>query len=265
MDPRSPSQLTNGVTTFPLSALSLPLTICHHPFPLNPLFVSHQPPSRLPSPLTSLRITTVLCCFSPLGDDELTTLSDNERKVRRHFSDPQRRRLVFLSRSRRCCPHSSSSSLPLVFFFFFFSSLTSAQAQGRFSGTVAAVLRGCWFMDYSDFLKFFLSFREVRGDCLTSRAIELKNHSLLHGKVIRVMWSRRDPDVRKSGKGNVFVKNLVESIDNAELHDLFQKFGNILSSFGNCFGASNWFRESVDSDTAEKPRERGDRIEVVTN
>nr|XP_025695255.1 uncharacterized protein LOC112796828 isoform X2 [Arachis hypogaea]XP_025695256.1 uncharacterized protein LOC112796828 isoform X2 [Arachis hypogaea] len=228
MDPRSPSQLTNGVTTFPLSALSLPLTICHHPFPLNPLFVSHQPPSRLPSPLTSLRITTVLCCFSPLGDDELTTLSDNERKVRRHFSDPQRRRLVFLSRSRRCCPHSSSSSLPLVFFFFFFSSLTSAQAQ------------------------------------IFSRAIELKNHSLLHGKVIRVMWSRRDPDVRKSGKGNVFVKNLVESIDNAELHDLFQKFGNILSSFGNCFGASNWFRESVDSDTAEKPRERGLKYDYIS-
>ncbi|XLS90417.1 hypothetical protein HN51_066425 [Arachis hypogaea] len=90
-----------------------------------------------------------------------------------------------------------------------------------------------------------------------SRAIELKNHSLLYGKVIRVMWSRRDPDVRKSGRGNVFVKNLAESIDNAGLHDLFQKFGNILSSFGNCFGASNWFRGSDDSDTAEKPRERG--------
>nr|XP_025635032.1 polyadenylate-binding protein 7-like isoform X4 [Arachis hypogaea]XP_025663823.1 polyadenylate-binding protein 7-like isoform X4 [Arachis hypogaea] len=44
------------------------------------------------------------------------------------------------------------------------------------------------------------------------------------------MWSRRDPDVRKSGRGNVFVKNLAESIDNAGLHDLFQKFGNILSS-----------------------------------
>ncbi|QHN92736.1 Pollen-specific protein [Arachis hypogaea] len=103
------------------------LTICHHPFLLNPLFVSHQPPSWLPSPLTSLRVTTVLRCFSPLGDDELMTLSDNERKMRRRFSDPQRRRLVFLSRSRRCCPQSSSSSLPLVFFFF--SSLTSTQAQ----------------------------------------------------------------------------------------------------------------------------------------
>ncbi|XP_020967138.1 polyadenylate-binding protein 1-like 2 [Arachis ipaensis] len=79
------------------------------------------------------------------------------------------------------------------------------------------------------------------------------------------MWSRRDPDVRKSGRGNVFVKNLAESIDNAGLHDLFQKFGNILSSFGNCFGASNCFRGNDDSDTSEKPWERGNRIEVVTN
>ncbi|XLR07812.1 hypothetical protein S83_035750, partial [Arachis hypogaea] len=55
-------------------------------------------------------------------------------------------------------------------------------------------------------------------------------------------------------------ENLAESIDNAGLHDLFQKFGNILSSFGNCFGASNWFRRSDDSDTAEKPRERGATI-----
>ncbi|XP_057721372.1 uncharacterized protein LOC130935582 [Arachis stenosperma] len=55
--------------------------------------------------------------------------------------------------------------------------------------------------------------------------------------------------------------NLAESIDNAGLHDLFQKFRNILSSFANCFGTSNWFRGSVDSDTAEKPREQGNRIE----
>ncbi|XP_050893043.1 polyadenylate-binding protein 7 [Lathyrus oleraceus] len=68
---------------------------------------------------------------------------------------------------------------------------------------------------------------------LTSRqeaisAIELKNNSLLNGKAIRVMWS--SCDVRKSGKGNVFVKNLAESIDNVGLHDLFQEYGNILSS-----------------------------------
>ncbi|KAK7345453.1 hypothetical protein VNO77_16057 [Canavalia gladiata] len=62
------------------------------------------------------------------------------------------------------------------------------------------------------------------------RAIEIKNNSYLNGKVIRVMWSRRDPDARKSGKANVFVKNLDESIDNAGLHDLFQPYGSILSS-----------------------------------
>ncbi|KAK7337156.1 hypothetical protein VNO77_17717 [Canavalia gladiata] len=61
-------------------------------------------------------------------------------------------------------------------------------------------------------------------------AIELKNHSMLNGKVIRVMWSRRDPDVRKSTIGNLFVKNIAESIDNAGLHDIFKKYGNILSS-----------------------------------
>ncbi|KAH1078540.1 hypothetical protein AAZX31_19G173800 [Glycine max] len=62
------------------------------------------------------------------------------------------------------------------------------------------------------------------------RAIELKNNSTLNGKAMRVMWSRRDPDARKSAIGNLFVKNLPESIDNAGLQDIFKKYGNILSS-----------------------------------
>ncbi|XP_022634969.1 polyadenylate-binding protein 7 isoform X2 [Vigna radiata var. radiata] len=62
------------------------------------------------------------------------------------------------------------------------------------------------------------------------RAIETKNHTLLNGKMIRVMWSRRDPDARKSTIGNLFIKNIPESIDNAGLQDIFKKYGNILSS-----------------------------------
>ncbi|KAF1880979.1 hypothetical protein Lal_00023009 [Lupinus albus] len=62
------------------------------------------------------------------------------------------------------------------------------------------------------------------------RAIELKNHAILNGKAIRVMWSVRDPGARKNNSANVFVKNLAESIDNAGLEDLFKRFGNILSS-----------------------------------
>ncbi|XP_050227710.1 polyadenylate-binding protein 7 isoform X2 [Mercurialis annua] len=61
------------------------------------------------------------------------------------------------------------------------------------------------------------------------RAIETKNHTPLNGKLMRVMWSRRDPDARRSGVGNVFVKNLSESIDNVILHDIFGKFGTVLS------------------------------------
>ncbi|XP_021289767.1 polyadenylate-binding protein 7 isoform X2 [Herrania umbratica] len=60
-------------------------------------------------------------------------------------------------------------------------------------------------------------------------AIEAKNHSLLNGKMIRVMWSLRDADARKSGVGNVFVKNLSDTIDNVGLQELFRMFGNVIS------------------------------------
>ncbi|XP_016543146.1 polyadenylate-binding protein 7 isoform X2 [Capsicum annuum] len=60
-------------------------------------------------------------------------------------------------------------------------------------------------------------------------AIEVKNNSILNGKVIRVSWSLRDPDARKSGKGNVFIKNLSDTIESSKLQEIFQKFGNILS------------------------------------
>ena len=46
---------------------------------------------------------------------------------------------------------------------------------------------------------------------------------------MRIMWSQRDPLSRKSGVGNLFVKNLDRSITSAKLQDLFRKYGNILS------------------------------------
>ncbi|KAG5542099.1 hypothetical protein RHGRI_021827 [Rhododendron griersonianum] len=62
-----------------------------------------------------------------------------------------------------------------------------------------------------------------------ARAMEELNFSLLNGKTIRVMYSHRDPSVRKSGAANIFIKNLDKAIDNKALHDTFSTFGNILS------------------------------------
>ncbi|ORZ05860.1 hypothetical protein BCR42DRAFT_361615 [Absidia repens] len=61
------------------------------------------------------------------------------------------------------------------------------------------------------------------------RALETLNYTLVKGKPCRIMWSQRDPSLRKTGSGNVFIKNLDVTIDNKALHDTFSAFGNILS------------------------------------
>lgn len=62
-----------------------------------------------------------------------------------------------------------------------------------------------------------------------AKALEDLNYTVIQSKSIRIMNSHRDPALRKTGDGNVFIKNLDAAIDNKTLHDTFINFGNILS------------------------------------
>ncbi|VFQ80621.1 unnamed protein product [Cuscuta campestris] len=61
------------------------------------------------------------------------------------------------------------------------------------------------------------------------KAMTCLNHTNLRGKPMRIMWCQRDPLVRKSGVGNLFVKNLAPSVTSAQLERMFSNYGTIIS------------------------------------
>jgi polyadenylate-binding protein len=61
------------------------------------------------------------------------------------------------------------------------------------------------------------------------KALSTLNFTQVGDRFIRLMWQQRDPSMRYSGSGNVFVKNLGKELDSKGLHDLFKSYGTVLS------------------------------------
>ncbi|XP_057977294.1 polyadenylate-binding protein 7-like isoform X2 [Malania oleifera] len=76
---------------------------------------------------------------------------------------------------------------------------------------------------------FVLHFSHVNYDFGAAKALACLNHTKLKGKPMRMMWSQRDPLSRKTGIGNLFIKNLDPSVTSACLQGIFCNFGTILS------------------------------------
>ena len=73
----------------------------------------------------------------------------------------------------------------------------------------------------------YVNFHNVQD---AERALDTLNYAKIGDRPCRIMWSHRDPSRRKSGLGNIFIKNLDKDvIDNQNLNDTFSAFGNILS------------------------------------
>eukprot|EP00349_Pseudokeronopsis_sp_Brazil_P001108 CAMPEP_0202962926 /NCGR_PEP_ID=MMETSP1396-20130829/6947_1 /ASSEMBLY_ACC=CAM_ASM_000872 /TAXON_ID= /ORGANISM="Pseudokeronopsis sp., Strain Brazil" /LENGTH=663 /DNA_ID=CAMNT_0049683765 /DNA_START=126 /DNA_END=2117 /DNA_ORIENTATION=- len=72
----------------------------------------------------------------------------------------------------------------------------------------------------------YVNFHNVQD---AERALDTMNFTDINGKPCRIMWSQRDPSLRKTGLGNIFIRNLAPTVDNKGLYDTFSVFGNILS------------------------------------
>ena len=54
-----------------------------------------------------------------------------------------------------------------------------------------------------------------------------ENFSCINGQPCRIIWFEEDPSKRKSGVGNIIIKNIDDSTTIEAIHDKFSEFGEI--------------------------------------
>ena len=86
---------------------------------------------------------------------------------------------------------------------------------------------GCFF--FFLLLFFVLLIHASLVSIAAAAAIKALNYEEIMGKRCRIMWSQRDPSKRKSGAGNIFIKNLAPEVDTRALYDTLSMFGTIVS------------------------------------
>jgi polyadenylate-binding protein len=78
--------------------------------------------------------------------------------------------------------------------------------------------------------KGYFAFLQFEDQDVALRAISELNYTKLDGYPIRMMLADRETKaIMRSNQGNLFVKNLDESIEDSQLHDAFASFGEVIS------------------------------------